>query len=180
MSLMLFTNVYDADLKTAFQPKLVLFTAAGVLAVAGAAFLGVRLLVKDPSRRAVLTQGIFRSNYVIFGIPVAANLYGEGNIATAALLSAVAVPMFNVLAVLTLEYYSTAHKSSWKAILKGVVTNPLILGAAAGLLMKLMQMCIRDRYSPSSIGANRKSSGSCAAIAASRSRSKTSGSLRMA
>lgn len=138
MSLMLFTNVYDADLKTAFQPKLVLFTVVGVLTVAGAAFFGVRLLVKDPSRRAVLTQGIFRSNYVIFGIPVAANLYGEGNIATAALLSAVAVPMFNVLAVLTLEYYSTAHKSSWKAILKGVITNPLILGAAAGLLMKLM------------------------------------------
>ena len=43
-----------------------------------------------------------------------------------------------VLAVLTLEYYSTAHKSSWKSILKGVVTNPLILGAVVGFVMKLM------------------------------------------
>lgn len=36
LSLMLFTNVYDADLKTAFQPKLVLFTVFSVLAVAAA------------------------------------------------------------------------------------------------------------------------------------------------
>ena len=138
LSLMLFTNVYDADLKTAFQPKLVLFTVFSVLAVAAAAFLAVRLLVKDSSSRAVLTQGIFRSNYVIFGIPVAANLYGEGNIATAALLSAVAVPLFNILAVLLLEFYSSGKKTGWKSILKGVVTNPLILGAAAGLFMKLL------------------------------------------
>lgn len=138
MSVMLFSNVYNADLKTAFQPKLVLFTIVSVLFVAAATFFVVRLLVKTPSQRAVLTQGIFRSNYVIFGIPVAANVYGDGNIATAALLSAVAVPLFNVLAVLTLEYYSTAHKSSWKSILKGVVTNPLILGAVVGFVMKLM------------------------------------------
>ncbi|HIT07928.1 MAG TPA: AEC family transporter [Candidatus Merdivicinus faecavium] len=137
MSMMMFVNIYDADITTAFQPALILFAVAAILLIAAGAFFAVRALVKDGSRRAVLTQAIFRSNYVIFGIPVAANLYGEGNIATAALLSAVAVPLFNVLAVFTLEFYSD-RRTGVKSLLKGIVTNPLILGAAAALVMKAM------------------------------------------
>ncbi len=139
MSMMMFNNIYHADLRTAFQPKLILFTVVSVLAVAFGSFFAVRLLVKDGSRRAVLTQGIFRSNYVIFGLPVAINIYGEGNVATAALLSAVAVPMFNVLAVFALEYYS-AKRTGILSVLKGVATNPLILGAAAAVVFKLLSI----------------------------------------
>ena len=130
MSMMMFNNIYHADLRTAFQPKLILFTVVSVLAVAFGSFFAVRLLVQDGSRRAVLTQGIFRSNYVIFGLPVAINIYGEGNVATAALLSAVAVPMFNVLAVFALEYYS-AKRTGILADLGNVATplSLVLLGA---------------------------------------------------
>ena len=139
MPLMMFNNIYHADLKTAFQPDLILFTVLSVLAVAAAAFIIVRLLVKDGSRRAVLTQGIFRSNYVIFGLPVAINVYGEGHAATAALLSAVAVPLFNVLAVFTLEYYS-GKRTGPLSVVKGVLTNPLILGALAALRFQALSI----------------------------------------
>ncbi len=141
MSMMMFTNIYDADITTAFQPALIAFAVAAILLVTAAAFFIVRALVPDSSRRAVLTQAIFRSNYVIFGIPVAANLYGEGNVATAALLSAVAVPIFNVLAVFTLEYYSD-RKTGVKSLLKGIATNPLILGAVAALIMMALPVRI--------------------------------------
>ena len=137
MSMMMFVNIYDADITTAFQPALILFAVAAILLIAAGAFFAVRALVKAGGARAVLPQAIFRPNYVIFGIPVAANLYGEGNIATAALLSAVAVPLFNVLAVFTLEFYSD-RRTGVKSLLKGIVTNPLILGAAAALVMKAM------------------------------------------
>ncbi len=135
MSMMMFNNIYHADLRTAFQPKLILFTVISILVVTFGTFFIVRLMVQDGSRRAVLTQGIFRSNYVIFGLPVAINVYGEGNVATAALLSAVAVPIFNVLAVFALEYYSD-RKTGPLSVLKGVATNPLILGAVAALIFQ--------------------------------------------
>lgn len=134
MLMMMFINIYDADITTAFQPDLIVFAVISILSVTLVTFFVIRLIAKDGSRRAVLTQAIFRSNYVIFGLPVAANLYGDGNVATAALLSAVAVPIFNVLAVFTLEYYSD-RKTGVKSLLKGIATNPLILGAVAALLM---------------------------------------------
>ncbi len=137
MPVMMFTNIYEAEIASAFQPKLLIFSLGAIFLVAVAAFWVARRITLDPHRRAVLTQGIFRSNYVIFGIPVAANLYGEGNIAAAALLSAVAVPFFNVLAVITLEYYSN-RKTGIKPLLFGVAKNPLILGAVAALLAKAL------------------------------------------
>jgi predicted permease len=137
MSMMMFINIYDADISTVFQPDLIIFAIVSILTVTIVTFFVIRMMVKDGSRRAVLTQAIFRSNYVIFGIPVATNLYGEGNVATAALLSAVAVPLFNVLAVFTLEYYSD-RKTGLKSLFKGIATNPLILGAVAAFIMMAM------------------------------------------
>ena len=134
---MMFANIYNAELEAAIRPDLILFALGSVLVIYLLSIAASLLYTKDKSKQGVIIQGIFRSNYVIFGIPVAANLYGEGNIATAALLSAVAVPLFNVLAVFTLEFYSD-RRTGVKSLLKGIVTNPLILGAAAALVMKAM------------------------------------------
>jgi len=141
LPLMLFINVYDSDLSTAAQPGLFIFAACAILAVFLLCFLIIPRLVKEDSRRAVLIQGIFRSNYVIFGVPIAVNLYGSENAAAAALLAAVAVPIFNVLAVVALEYYSP-KKTGAKSVLLGILKNPLIWGAVIGLLFQAFRLTL--------------------------------------
>ena len=137
LPMMLFVNIYDSDLSAALEPRLFLFALGAILGIFLLSFLAIPLMVKEDSRRAVLIQGIFRSNYVLFGVPIAVNLYGAENAAPAALLAAAAVPLFNVLAVVALEYYSP-KKTGAKSVLLGIAKNPLIWGAVIGLLFQLL------------------------------------------
>ncbi|MEF9841359.1 MAG: AEC family transporter, partial [Raoultibacter sp.] len=72
----------------------------------------------------------FRSNYVLFGLPIAKSLFGEANTGTTAVLIAFIVPLFNVLAVCALEIFRNGT-IDLKSVLTGIITNPLILGALA-------------------------------------------------
>jgi predicted permease len=63
----------------------------------------------------VLTQCSFRSNYAIIGIPLALSLGGEEAVAFASVLSAVAVPVFNILAVIILSHYSGERENRSRA-----------------------------------------------------------------
>lgn len=134
LSLMLFVNITHANLADAFSPRLAAF---GVVAIA-AAFLLLCLLVprleSEPSRRGVLVQGIYRSNFIIFGLPLTVSLFGQEAGGITSLLIAVIIPIFNLFAVLSLEMFR-GGRPDFKKILKGIVTNPLIIGAVAGLLV---------------------------------------------
>ena len=73
---LLFYNVYCSDLSGSFDPLLIAYAVGGVL-LSFALALGYTLLTeKLPERRGVMIQGMFRSNYVIMGIPVATALLG--------------------------------------------------------------------------------------------------------
>ena len=148
LPLMIFMNVYNSDLESAVQPGAFLFAAAAVLVIFAAAFLIIPRIVRKgsvdsagspvsaASRQAVLIQCIFRSNFVIFGYQVVANVYGAGQAAVASVMAAIVVPLYNVLAVITLEYF-TNSKNGLRPVILGIIKNPLIIGAVAALLFKL-------------------------------------------
>ena len=148
LPLMIFMNVYNSDLESAVQPGAFLFAAAAVLVIFAASFLIIPRIVKKgsvdsagspvsaASRQAVLIQCIFRSNFVIFGYQVVANVYGAGQAAVASVMAAIVVPLYNVLAVITLEYF-TNSKNGLRPVILGIIKNPLIIGAVAALLFKL-------------------------------------------
>ncbi len=131
---MIFKNVYDSDISQVFDLKLVLFAVGAVFAVILFLFLIVPLLEKENSRRGVLIQAIFRSNFVIFGIPVTEALCGKSVSGAASVLIAVVIPIFNFAAVISLEVFK-GNKPDIKKILKGIVTNPLIIASVLGLLV---------------------------------------------
>lgn len=148
LPLMIFMNVYNSDLESAVQPGAFLFAAAAVLVIFAASFLLIPRIVRKgsvdsagspvsaASRQAVLIQCIFRSNFVIFGYQVVANVYGAGEAAVASVMAAIVVPLYNVLAVITLEYF-TNSKNGLRPVILGIIKNPLIIGAVAALLFKL-------------------------------------------
>lgn len=133
MPLMCFYNIYSSDLSSALRPKLIIFTVLAIFIVFGLSILYARRFISERESRGVVIQGLFRSNYVILGLPMAAGLLPDGDIGVAAVMSAIVVPIFNVLAVITLEACK-GEKPDLRRLLLDILKNPLILGSVAGLL----------------------------------------------
>lgn len=130
---LLYYNIYCSDLSGSFDPLLMAYAVGGVLLTFGLA-LGYTLLTeKLPERRGVLIQGMFRSNYVIMGIPVATALLGADQLGTVSILIAVIVPLFNMLAVVVLEVFR-GQKPKPLHILAQIAKNPLVIGSVLGIL----------------------------------------------
>jgi len=128
---LLFYNIYNTQNPEVFNSKLVVFTIVGVLVVFFVGYVSVLHLTKDNSRRGVMLQGFFRSNYAILGIPLVNYVCGEKASGLVSLMVAVVVPLFNVLAVVSLERFRDGNINVAK-LLKGVITNPLIIGCVLG------------------------------------------------
>lgn len=130
---MMFTNLYGARIEDAVDGRLLLFGVVSVAVIYSLSLLLVLRIEKEPKSRGAMIQAIYRSNFVIMGIPIAVNMYGHGNLAVTAMMVSVIVPLYNVLAVITLEVFRGGRPDPVN-ILKKVLTNPLILGSAAGVL----------------------------------------------
>ena len=105
LPILLFNNIYNTDLDYAFNPKLLVFTGVSVISVFTILFILVPFFEKDDKKRGVLIQGIGRTNFVIFGIPIASALFGETAVGCASMLVAIVVPLVNVFSVIALEVY---------------------------------------------------------------------------
>lgn len=134
LPLMIFKNVYESEIAEVFNLKLIIFASVTTVAVILLLFIIVPIFEKDNPKRGVLIQAIFRSNFVIFGIPVSEALCGVGATGTASVLIAVTIPIFNFAAVITLETFR-GGKADFKKIIKGIVTNPLIIASCIGLIV---------------------------------------------
>lgn len=139
----LFHSIYTTDLGMAFDVKLILLAAFGILGIFFFLMLFIPRIEKENPRRGVMIQGIFRSNYALFGLPVALSLCGEDKLGPSSLLIGVIVPIFNVLAVITLESFR-GGKPDVKKILKGIATNPLIIASLLGIFLNLISLPIPE------------------------------------
>ena len=136
LSITLFYSIYKSDISRAVQPKLLLFSVAAVLVEFALAAGFVLLTEKEPEKRGVKIQGLFRSNFVLIGLPLTEALAEGKDIGPVALLIAVVVPLFNAMAVVTLEAFRGNRPPVGK-ILGNILINPLIIASALGLLFLL-------------------------------------------
>ena len=79
---MMFYNIYTTDIATTFRPNLILFGAGGVLATALIAGIIVCAIEPSNKRRGAMIQATFRSNFVLMGIPLIANIFGDDQLAS--------------------------------------------------------------------------------------------------
>lgn len=143
MPVMLFYNIYTSDFSQAVRLPYVLFVVSAVLGMAAVSF-GVTLLVeKTPQRRGVMIQAAFRSNFVLLGLPIAMELLPGGNFGVTALMIAVVVPIYNILAVMVLEYFR-GGKPNLGEVLLAMVKNPLIIGSALGILVQALHIVLPE------------------------------------
>lgn len=138
---MLFLNVYKIDNIGDVSFGYIIYAVAVVFCIFAVSIPLVMKVTGNGGSRGALLQASFRSNFALIGIPLAQSLYGDEGVAVAALLSAVTIPIFNTLAVVSLSIFSKdGKKAGVKSILHGIVTNPLILGVLAGCFSLLLRI----------------------------------------
>ena len=83
--------------------------------------------------RGEFIQASYRSSAAILGIAIIQNLYGNAGMAPLMIIAS--VPLYNVMAVVVLSVFKPGQGkidgTVLKRTLKGIVTNPIILGIAA-------------------------------------------------
>ncbi|MCI9260587.1 MULTISPECIES: AEC family transporter [Romboutsia] len=141
LPVLLFYNIYKTDLHDTFNLKIIIFSVTCVIVLYLLLYLIVPLIEKDNKKRGALLQGLFRSNFVIFGLPITESLFGSEKVGVAALLIAVIVPLFNMLSVLALETFR-GGKLNFKKIFIGIIKNPLIIASCLGVLTLLLKIKI--------------------------------------
>lgn len=144
MPTLLFFNIYNTgDLSTlSFDNlKLLAYAFISILIVLFLAWLIYMPNVKDKKKLSVLIQGVYRGNFVLFGLAIADSLYGKENLGTVSLLTAIVIPTFNIIAVILLEYYSGNEVNKIKLI-KQVFKNPLIIATLTAIVFLVLKINI--------------------------------------
>lgn len=117
-------------------------TLVGTILLVTLALLAARPLLErawriTPAGFTSIYQGTLRWNAFIV-LAIAANLFGVEGITLAAVAIAAQVPLLNVLSVLVLRRYGKVQEGeSQGSLVRGLGTNPFILGTLIGLLLNL-------------------------------------------
>ena len=139
LPVLLFYNVASANIFEVFNGKLILYVCLCACALCGLLFLVVPMFVKDNKRRGVMIQGTFRSNFLLFGVPLGLSIGGAEGSVLAAVVASFYVPVINMLSVISLYVFSDAKDKNLKAALLGILKNPLIIGGVSGLVFSLIR-----------------------------------------
>jgi predicted permease len=144
LPVLLFQDLATQDFAAAWDGRFVLFCFLATAASMAGIVLLSRVLVRDLGRRGEFVQASYRSSAAILGIAFIQSIYGSAPSSMAALMILGSVPLYNVFAVVVLTL--TAEGGDGRAstgelarrAARGVVTNPIIIGIAAGFAWSLL------------------------------------------
>ena len=139
---LLFADLSKADFRTVWDSKFVLF-CVGVTLLSILTAGAYSLLHKDKAERGEIIQASYRSSAAVLGIAFVRNIYGDSLMAALMVLGT--VPLYNIAAVTVLSLTSPEKKGDSKCSLalntvKGIATNPIILGIVVGMAWSLLRI----------------------------------------
>lgn len=140
---LLFSQLSDIDFETAWNTRFVLFCFVSTAVCILIAFL-MSLLIKNKALRGEFIQASYRSSAALLGIAFIQNIYGNAGFAPLMIIGS--VPLYNIMAVIVLSVLSpenTNGKLDGRLVKKtalGIVTNPIMIGIALGLLWSALKL----------------------------------------
>lgn len=136
LPLMLFTSAAQVDYADLGSARYLLAGALGTGLTLSLAWLYSRWRGHPRALQGIFVQAAFRSNLAIVGLGLAVSAYGERGPLLAALPVALLTALYNVLAVWVLNS-TLGSGTSPAALLKGIASNPLIIGITGGVLLSV-------------------------------------------
>lgn len=156
LPVLLFQDLATVDFYEMWDGRFVLFCfAVTFLGIVIAGLLS--LLLKNRRIQGEFIQASYRSSAALLGIAFIQNIYGSAGIAPLMIIGS--VPLYNIMAVTVLSFFSPERKKldagTVKKTWKGIVTNPIIIGILIGMLWSLLRLPLPEIVAKtvSSIGA---------------------------
>lgn len=138
---LLFLDLAQEDFKAIWDGEMVLFCFVTTILSILIAVL-ISLIDKDRKERGEIIQGAFRSGAATLGIAFMLNIYD--NATAAALMIIGSVPLYNIMSVIILSITAQDQELDRTGVLKktvrNLVTNPIILSIAFGMLWSLLRL----------------------------------------
>ncbi|MBQ7656037.1 MAG: AEC family transporter [Clostridia bacterium] len=124
-------SVMNTPYDTTISLGAFLLVVIGLAAEFGVLFLLIPRIEKDKKKIGVMIQGMARSNYAFFGIPLVAMLFPGQDTSLASLMVIATIPVYNILSVVALCVYGEGEVKLGRVLLN-ILKNPLIIGTAIG------------------------------------------------
>ena len=145
LPVLLFDQLATTDFVSVWDTKFVLFCFAVTLLSIGLAYL-LSLLIKNKPARGEFVQAAYRSSAAILGIAYTQNIYGDAGMTPLMIIAS--VPLYNAMAVVVLALTAPVETGTVREdkgvlarrTIKGIVTNPILLGIVAGLTWSLLRL----------------------------------------
>lgn len=141
LPVLVFQDLATVDFREVWDIRFVVFcflaTLLSILGVTAFSYLW-----QDKSIQGEFIQASYRSSAAILGIAFIQNIYGDAGMAPLMIIAT--VPLYNIMAVVVLSLMKPERGAmNGRLLLKtcrGIVTNPIILGIAAGVLWSLLKL----------------------------------------
>lgn len=141
LPVLLFKDLATLDFNTIWDTKFVLFcffiTILCILIVTLLSFL-----LKNKQNQGEFIQASYRSSAALLGIALIQNVYGKATMAPLMIIGS--VPLYNIMAVVVLSFFSPERKGLskevWLKTIKGFLTNPILIGIVVGILWSLLHL----------------------------------------
>lgn len=137
---LVFKSIYKGDYRKDFDLRLIAYILISLFAIAMISWIIVPRLEKDNSKKGVIIQSLFRNNYVLIGIPLCKNLYGDTYIGIVTMVLAFYVPVMNLLAAVVLSYYSGEKERSAASYFVDVIKNPFVIGTLSAVFLSMFSI----------------------------------------
>lgn len=141
LPVLLFKDLATLDFNAIWDTKFVLFcffiTILCILIVTLLSFL-----LKNKQNQGEFIQASYRSSAALLGIALIQNVYGKATMAPLMIIGS--VPLYNIMAVVVLSFFSPERKGLskevWLKTIKGILTNPILIGIVVGILWSLLHL----------------------------------------
>lgn len=141
LPVLLFEQLATVDFSEVWDIKFILFCFV-VTAISITISTLISLLWKDRSVKGEFIQATYRSSAALLGIAFIQNIYGTAGMAPLMIIGS--VPLYNIMAVVVLSVFKPGNNSFDKALvkktLKGIATNPIIIGIVAGFVWSALKL----------------------------------------
>ena len=141
LPVLLFEQLATVDFSEVWDIKFIIFCFV-VTAISITISTLISLLWKDRSIKGEFIQATYRSSAALLGIAFIQNIYGTVGMAPLMIIGS--VPLYNIMAVVVLSVFKPGNNSFDKALvkktLKGIATNPIIIGIVAGFVWSALKL----------------------------------------
>jgi predicted permease len=137
--ILIFNAIFTSRLEDFLNFRLMISLLIITLILFAYGQISSRIVSRDKSSQPVISHAMFRTNFLMIGIPIITSLFGTVGVTTAFLLLSISNPIFNPLSVLNFELFDRKNISI-KKIWLNIITSPLNIATLLGFIFLIFNI----------------------------------------